>query len=470
MERHTPPARGALVLGASSGIGRATALRLAGEGVPLVLAGRDEDALAAVADACRDRGGEADVATLDVRDDARVREVVDDAARRFGDGLAVVHSAAVVAYGPFDEVPDEVMDEVVAAGVLGTVSVCRAALRAFRREGGGHLVVVGSLLGQIATPYMSGYVLSKWAVHGLVRTLQIETRDRAGTSVSLVSPGGIDTPVYRQAATVMGRHGSPPPPVRSADAVARRVVHVLRHPRRQTHVGPANALAITGFRLLPPVYDVLVTPLMRALGLTPWSGLDPSPGNVHEPRHPAPSDPPEDPVSERRRLHRPRVSRTVAASAETVWEVLADGWQYSTWVVGAARVREVDAGWPNAESRVHHSVGPWPAMLSDVTVAEEAHPPHHLVLRARGWPAGEATVEIDVVPDGPRTCTVSIGEDAATGPGRLVPLPLRQLAILPRNRETLRRLGLLAEGRQREQDADGKDAPADAAERLTEGR
>ncbi|QIM19871.1 SDR family NAD(P)-dependent oxidoreductase [Phycicoccus sp. HDW14] len=212
MRSPTPRTTGAVVTGASSGIGRATALRLARDGVAVVATGRDLASLEVVVDACRALGGSARAEVLDVRDDAGVRRVLDEAAAEHGRDLAVVHAAAVVAYGHFEEVPAEVMSDVVDTDVLGTVNVARAALRAFRRTGGGHLVVVGSLLGEIATPYMSPYVLSKWAVHGLVRTLQIETRDRVGTEVSLVSPGGIDTPVYRQAATVLGRHGAPPRP------------------------------------------------------------------------------------------------------------------------------------------------------------------------------------------------------------------------------------------------------------------
>ena len=132
------------------------------------------------------------------------------------------------------------------------------------------------------------------------------------------------------------------------------------------------------------------------------------------PSHPGPGAPRSSP---------PRASRFVAAPAETVWAVLADGWQYATWVVGASRVRG------------------------------SAGKPRHLVLTARAWPLGEARVELDVVPDGPATCTVSIAEDTERGPGRLVPPPLRQLLVLPRNREALRRLALLAEGRHRESPA-----------------
>lgn len=147
---------------------------------------------------------------------------------------------------------------------------------------------------------------------------------------------------------------------------------------------------------------------------------------------------------------RPRVSRSVAAPAEAVWAVLTDGWQYATWVVGASRVRAVDRGWPGVGTRLHHSFGPWPVVISDATVSEECAEPRHLVLRAKGWPVGEARVDLEVVPDGPDSCTVSIAEDAISGPARIVPLPVRQAMILPRNREALRRLAFIAEGRHRE--------------------
>jgi short-subunit dehydrogenase/carbon monoxide dehydrogenase subunit G len=445
----------ALVTGASSGIGRATALLLAREGLHVVLTGRAPDVLKLLAEEILEAGGTASVEELDVRDAEAVHRVVAQAADEFGRGLAIVHSAAVVAYGNVEEVPAEVMTGVVNTNVFGTIAVCRAAMDAFRRTGGGHLVVIGSLLGEIATPYMSAYVLSKWAIHGLVRTLQIEARQREGVAISLIAPGGIDTPVYRQAATVLGRHGSPPPPVLQAEDVARRVWWVLRHPRRQTNVGPANLVTIAGFRLFPAVYDALVTPLMRNFGLDAWQALPPTAGNVDSPQHPAPE---EHTMSEDSALSRPRASRQVAAPAEAVWAVLADGWQYATWVVGASRVRAVDTDWPATGTKLDHSFGPWPAVISDSTVCEESEEPRHLVLRAKGWPMGEARVDIEIVPDGPGSCTVSIAEDAIAGPGTIVPMPLRQVMILPRNREALRRLAFIAEGRHREWLAGGDDA------------
>ena len=139
-------------------------------------------------------------------------------------------------------------------------------------------------------------------------------------------------------------------------------------------------------------------------------------------------------------------SRIVEAKPETAWAVLSDGWLYPLWVVGAARMREVDDDWPQVGSRLHHSAGSWPFLIDDTTTVLECDPPHRLVLQARGWPAGEARVTIEIVEDGQQT-ELRLAEDVTHGPGKLLPAPLRQLLIRVRNVEALRRLGLVVEGR-----------------------
>jgi hypothetical protein len=131
---------------------------------------------------------------------------------------------------------------------------------------------------------------------------------------------------------------------------------------------------------------------------------------------------------------------------DRVFAVLADGWLYPTWVVGAARMRDVDESWPAEGSMLHHSVGSWPVMLDDSTTVIEWNPPSHMVLKARGWPIGTAKVRISVEAAG-AGCAVTIEEDALEGPGRLVPKPLRAAAIKVRNVETLKRLAYIAENR-----------------------
>jgi len=273
-----------VVTGASSGIGRAVAHRLAARADRLVLVSRSRESLEVVAGECRARGA-ADVVLepADVADVDAVEALVERAVARSGLLDGVVHSAAVLAYGRFTDIPADVFDRILDTNVTGTANVARAALRVFQRQGAGSLVVLGSVLGKIATPTMSSYCTSKWAVHGLVRTLQIEARRTPGVSVSLVSPGGVNTPIYDQAGSYTGHPGHPPPPVSSPERVARRVVSALDHPTRETGVGPANPVMVLGSRLLPGVFDRLVGPLMSVLGQS-RARVPAGPGNVVEPR------------------------------------------------------------------------------------------------------------------------------------------------------------------------------------------
>jgi len=140
------------------------------------------------------------------------------------------------------------------------------------------------------------------------------------------------------------------------------------------------------------------------------------------------------------------VRRTIKAEPAKVWAVLSDGWLYPSWVVGASRMREVEESWPAPGSKLHHSVGLWPLLIDDRTEVVGCEPQRRLRLKAHGWPAGAAEVEIELSPAGGGT-EVTIREDAVSGPARLVPGPVRQLGVVPRNKEALRRLSFLAERR-----------------------
>lgn len=140
------------------------------------------------------------------------------------------------------------------------------------------------------------------------------------------------------------------------------------------------------------------------------------------------------------------------ASPSEVWAVLSDGWLYGSWVVGTSRIRGVDPGWPEVGARVHHSVGVWPLLLDDETTVLHVDNGHRLVLAPKGWPAGEARVEVTLERDEqrrPHGTIITIIEDAVSGPGAMIPQALRQRAIAARNVEALRRLAFVAEGQSR---------------------
>ncbi|WP_350350617.1 SRPBCC family protein [Microbacterium sp. A8/3-1] len=139
-------------------------------------------------------------------------------------------------------------------------------------------------------------------------------------------------------------------------------------------------------------------------------------------------------------------TRAMDCTPDDVFRVLGNGWLYPAWVVGASRMRDVDESWPSPGAELHHSFGVWPALLDDTTQMKEWDPPHRAVLRARGWPVGEAKVTIRV-----RTlssgCLVRIDEDPVKGPATVVPRFLTTPMLRWRNAETLQRLAYLAEGK-----------------------
>jgi carbon monoxide dehydrogenase subunit G len=140
------------------------------------------------------------------------------------------------------------------------------------------------------------------------------------------------------------------------------------------------------------------------------------------------------------------VTHHTSARPEQVWDILAEGWTYAAWVVGASRIRAVEGGWPAPGSRIHHSVGTWPLLVSDETFVVACDPGRSIRLKAKGKALGQAIVEISLHDEGDRT-RIEMREDASDGLGRLIPHPVRQALIAPRNSETLTRLALLAERR-----------------------
>lgn len=284
---HPTGHRVVLVTGASSGIGLATAHRAARHGDHVVLLARGLPRLLEAAEECRSLGAaSARAVAVDVLDAAAVEAAVASVTAELGQIDVLVHSAGLVAYGRFEDVPAEVYDRVVSTNALGSANVARAVLPDMRRRNAGTLVLVGSLIGEIATPYMSAYAISKWAVRSLARHLQIENRDRPGVHVCIVSPGGVDTPIYLQAANYHGPVGRPPFPVVSPEKVAKAALALADRPRPRVHVGAVNGLIATGFVLFPRLYDVLVTPLFTTAATDLRHRVQAGTGNVlsSEPR------------------------------------------------------------------------------------------------------------------------------------------------------------------------------------------
>ncbi|MEU0530625.1 SDR family NAD(P)-dependent oxidoreductase [Amycolatopsis tolypomycina] len=281
-------ARVVLIVGATSGIGLATAVAFSALADKLVLVSRSAEALDAAEAACRRAGADVvDTIAEDITDPAAAGRLVARTLERHGRVDVVVHTAAVMGYGSVEEMPAEVFTTVVDTAVHGTLHLARAVLPVMRGQRTGTFIGVNSLLGSITVPRMGAYAVSKWGQRAVLRTLQQETRDEPGVSVCIVSPGSINTPIYYQAANYTGRAVRPPWPVLAPERVAAAITRLADRPRRHVSVpiGPGNPLVISGFRLLPRLYDRLVGPLLKlaVLTRTRWA---PTAGTVH---HPAPA-------------------------------------------------------------------------------------------------------------------------------------------------------------------------------------
>jgi hypothetical protein len=140
------------------------------------------------------------------------------------------------------------------------------------------------------------------------------------------------------------------------------------------------------------------------------------------------------------------VRRDTTATRQQVWNVIADGWTYSQWVVGNTRMRAVDPNWPAPGSTIHHTIGIWPVVLNDETVVEASIPNEELVLHAKGRPFGGARITLRLF-DTPDGCRIEMAEVPVGGPLNWIPRRLALAAAYPRNRECTARLAALAERR-----------------------
>ncbi|MCL3862448.1 SDR family NAD(P)-dependent oxidoreductase [Actinotalea sp. K2] len=293
--------------GASSGIGRAVAHRLAARGARVVLLARSAETLEKVARECDDRGGHGLAVPTDVTDQVALRAAVAQVLDTFGRIDVWVGAAAVWSYGRFEDTPDAVFRQVVETTLLAQVAAARTVLPTFRAQGTGVLVHVASVYGVLSSPYVTPYVTAKWGLVGFTHALRHELRDAPGIAVVGVLPGAVDTPVYAHAANRVGREIRPLPPVTSPERVARAVVRAVDRGRSATVVvGRTQYLGVWVQRLAPRLYDRLVGPVVSSLTLR--RGRVP----VHDGTVFAP-DPPSNAVRDGWRAHDRRSAGVAAA-------------------------------------------------------------------------------------------------------------------------------------------------------------
>jgi short-subunit dehydrogenase len=274
--------RNVVITGASSGVGWAAAEAFAEQGANLVLVARRGQALAELAESCRQRGVEAIVETADVTDADALDDIAARTVERFGSLDVWVNNAAVMAFARVEHAPPEDTKRVVDVNVLGYLYGARAAIPRFREQGHGVIVNVGSILSHMGSPYIASYVASKWAVRGVSACLRMELIDAPGIDCCAVLPGAIDTPLFTHAANHTGRALKTLRPTYAPERVAAAVVSAARRPRREVFVGGMVKMQAFTQSLMPGLVERMAARVVEREHFKDWPA-PPTSGNLHEP-------------------------------------------------------------------------------------------------------------------------------------------------------------------------------------------
>lgn len=200
----------AVVTGGGSGIGRATAIRIARNGAAVAVWDLDGEGARETVRAVVDAGGRATACIGDASTAEGVAGALDQTRRDLGEALILVNNAAITGFLPFLEIDEDVWDRVIEVNLKGPYRCIRAILPAMLAAGWGRIVNVTSSSVQNGGAYMHHYVASKGGLVGLTRSLAAEFADK-GITVNNVPPGYVDTPMSRRTATDFERHAAASP-------------------------------------------------------------------------------------------------------------------------------------------------------------------------------------------------------------------------------------------------------------------
>jgi short-subunit dehydrogenase len=273
-----------VVTGASSGLGRGVAVRLASYGANVVLAARRTEVLEAVAREVRAVGGQTLVMTTDVSQPENVEGLARAAVDRFGRIDVWINNAAVGAVGRFEEIPVEDHARIVDVNLKGVIYGSHAALRQFRRQGFGTLVNIASVEGRVPLAYHASYAATKHAVIGLGAALNQELRlgGMEAIKVATVLPWAVDTPFWDHTGNYSG--GTPRMVMMDdAQEVVDAIVWVAIHPRKEFAVGWKAEGAVIGDRIWPALAEHIAGNIIHRAQIETAPAAPPTAGSVHGP-------------------------------------------------------------------------------------------------------------------------------------------------------------------------------------------
>ncbi|MBD2015583.1 SDR family oxidoreductase [Microcoleus sp. FACHB-53] len=273
------------VVGASSGIGRETALQFAKRGAKVVVSGRSESKLASLVDEIRSFGGEVTPIVIDdVAVFEQVKAIADRTVEVYGRLDTWVHVPATAVFATFDNKTPQEFQRVVDVTLMGQVYGAMAALPHLKREGRGALIHLSSMEGVRSLPYQSAYSAAKHGIEGFVEAMRLELQhEKIPISVTSIKPAVIDTPFWDNARTKLGVKPSGIPPYYSPSLVADAILYTAEHPTRDFFVGDAARLLDFLQRLSPELVDSLLLLVGFPLQHSNVPKSEDAPNNLYEP-------------------------------------------------------------------------------------------------------------------------------------------------------------------------------------------
>ncbi len=247
----------AIVTGASSGIGKETALALARKGYAVAAAARRGDRLEEVCDACRALGAEAIPVVTDVSCEDQVRALVDRTVEAFGRVDVLVNNAAFGIHARVHETTSEQWRRIFEVNTFGVFYGCRAVAPIMIRQGSGHIFNVSSVIGKRGAPFNGAYSATKFAVCGMTDAMRVEMMPHH-VHVTSVCPALTETEFFEHVEGALAGHTSSFRTVRkrmSPAAVARRIVATIGKPKAELVFTLGGKFLVLVAALWPPLAD-----------------------------------------------------------------------------------------------------------------------------------------------------------------------------------------------------------------------
>jgi short-subunit dehydrogenase len=245
-----------VITGASSGIGRETAIHFGRSGATVVAAARNEVALRELTLEVERAGGRALPVICDVADWEQVTDLAREALSVYGRIDTWVNNASVSIFGLLEDMSIEEIERVMQVNFMGVVHGCKAVLPHMRQRGTGTIINVGSAVSYRAVPLQTPYASSKHAVKAFTDGLRMELEhENANINVTLIAPASINTPFFANARTKMGVRGRPIPPVLEPHLVAEAILSAAAQPKRDIFVGSTGKVMALGEAFSPAMVD-----------------------------------------------------------------------------------------------------------------------------------------------------------------------------------------------------------------------